>query len=111
MGGVGGRVNAEGIWTPVVLGLSSTTDQSIPDATWTAAIWNREFQDYEHMHTAANLARITVPAAVAAGTNLFLVIANVRWASNASGRRQVRLMKNGTEVLAETASPASASPL
>lgn len=64
---------------------------SIADATLTALTFNSESYDVGGMHsTAVDTARITFPAA---GT--YTIIANIIFASNATGIRQIRFRING----------------
>jgi hypothetical protein len=70
--------------------------QSIPNATDTALLFDSEINDNDSMHsTTTNTSRIT---AQTPGTYTFF--ASVEFAGNATGYRQITLIKNGTDYLA-----------
>ena len=74
--------------------LYSTSQQSIPNATWTDITFNIENFDTDSYHsTVTNTARITIPAGKTGYYNIF---ANARYEGNTSGRRLGRMQINGT---------------
>ena len=74
------------------------TAQSIPDSTYTALAFDAENYDVKEMHdNTTNNTRITIPAD---GSGTYLITANVFFAANATGVRNVRITLNGTTVLA-----------
>jgi len=59
--------------------------------------FNSETYDDDGFHsTVANVTRLTIPAD---GVSRVRLTANVEWASNATGYRQIAILKNGTSVL------------
>jgi|SRR3990167_4541181 len=74
----------------------NTTNQSLADATTTGISFNAETYDVGSMHdNAVNPTRITVPAG-GAGTYDFK--AQVTFAANVTGRREVYIYKNGSQI-------------
>jgi len=75
-----------------------STAQSIPDAAWTSITFDAENYDVKELHdTATNPERITIPPD-AGGT--YVVTAQVIYAANSTGYRAIRILLNGTTVLA-----------
>ena len=72
-----------------------TTNQSIPDSTWTAIQFDNEDYDTDNIHdNTANNTRLVVPARV---TSIVLK-ANARFAAS-STKVSCRILKNGTTVM------------
>lgn len=68
-------------------------DQNVATATWTSLALNSERYDVGSMHsTVTNNSRITIPSG---GGGVYHVFASVRFATNATGIRAVRLWLNG----------------
>jgi hypothetical protein len=74
--------------------LTRSSAQSIPDNTITAITWNAETYDTNSMHTGGS-SQLVFPTG-----GIYIITANVQWASNATGFRRLRLVKNGVDVLA-----------
>lgn len=75
-------------------------NQSIADATWTPIACNAELWDTSNFHDlVTNNSRITIPAG---GAGKYLVVANVAFASNATGYRAIQIYANGATTLATT---------
>ena len=65
--------------------------QSIPYNAWTTLNFNLEIWDSESMHdNSINNSRITLTT-----PGKYLIYANVRWATDATGRRLIKLLRNG----------------
>lgn len=78
--------------------LSLSANQSIPNATLTAVTWPNETYDTDAYHdTVTNPARITIPAGQA---GVYTLSANVGFLTSGTGRRSVRIRKNGGANLA-----------
>lgn len=76
--------------------LYKSASQSISNDTLTTVTFDSEFFDTDGYHsTSTNTSRITIPTAKA---GKFLFVANVLWAANATGMRNMRLKKNGADV-------------
>jgi len=74
--------------------VTNSVAQSIPDATATALTWDTETWDTNTIHdTTTNPSRLTCKVA-----GIYLVVAFLGWASNTTGRRTLRLYKNGTQI-------------
>jgi hypothetical protein len=74
-----------------------STNQSIPNATFTPLAFDSERFDTDAMHDATtNNTRLTCKTA-----GKYLIIANVRWALNANNQRDLRLRVNGTTLIAD----------
>ena len=68
--------------------------QSIPNATWTTLTFDSESFDTDAFHdNSTNNSRITIPSGKA---GKYAVQWQTVWASNATGGRNTRLLKNGT---------------
>ena len=77
--------------------LYRTSDPSIADSTWTTVTYNAENYDTDGFHsTSTNTERITIPTGKGGKYQIFC---NIIWADSVVGRRQMRLMKNGSELL------------
>lgn len=71
-----------------------STAQTISDTTLTALTFDTEDFDVGAMHdTGSNTSRLTVPTG---GDGLYLIIAGISWAANATGFRELIVKKNGT---------------
>ncbi len=65
---------------------------SVPNTAWTIITLNSEHWDHNDLHsTVSNTGRLT-----AAVDGLYLIVAQIRWASNGSGIRGLRIELNGT---------------
>lgn len=72
--------------------LKRTADQSIPDSTVTAVLWNAEDADSANAHdNTTNPSRYTAPQ-----TGLYLVTCSIPWVTNATGIRELNFRVNGT---------------
>ena len=70
----------------------SSSTQSIPNSSHTAVNFNSEHFDTDSMHdTSTNNSRITVKTA-----GKYMVVANIVFAFNATGQRQVQIRVNGS---------------
>jgi len=75
--------------------LYKSAAQTISNATDTAITWNSEQFDTDAFHsTSTNTSRITIPAGKA---GKYLFTARILWATNASGSRELKFFKNGSE--------------
>ena len=73
--------------------LYKTATQSIAHSTSVFMTWENEYLDTNAFHsTSTNTSRITIPTGKA---GVYLVFANIVWASNATGQRSVHIWKNG----------------
>jgi hypothetical protein len=73
--------------------------QSINNATLTVLAFDSEEYDVGNLHdTVTNNSRITIPTGGDVG--LWILVAGVYWAANATGARIVQILKNGTTVVA-----------
>lgn len=73
--------------------------QNIATATWTSVSMNSERYDVGGMHsTVTNTSRITIPSG---GGGVYHLFGQVRFATNATGIRAVRLLLNGTTSIAQ----------
>lgn len=79
------------------LAISSPYTQSIPNAVQTAINYNAEIADVGNLHGALQPSRVTVPTG--GDTGFWLLSAGVLWAGNASGLRDLAIMKNGVTTL------------
>jgi hypothetical protein len=77
--------------------------QSIADRTWTPISWDVEVEDPGGWWVSAAPTRITVNEA-----GLYLFGSLSYWASNTTGQRALRLMKNGTTKVGESSVPNAA---
>lgn len=72
--------------------INESTNQSINDSTWTAITYDEEVYDTDNFHdNSTNTTRLTVPA----GASRVRLAANGGFGANATGRRQMRISKNG----------------
>jgi len=84
-----------------------TSNQSIPDATATAITLNTEAYDVGSLHdTATNTSRLTIPSG---GAGIYDFHGQATFAVNATGRREIYIYKNGSEVARTVQLTASAS--
>lgn len=75
-----------------------TTDQSIPNNSFTAVAWDGETYDTDSIHdTATNNSRLTVPA----GVTKIRLTSNITFDFNANGTRQAEILKNGSAINAD----------
>jgi hypothetical protein len=79
---------------PVICQVTSTTVQSIPNATWTAVAWDNDTYDFGGLHSPTSLPE-----------NIFVkqpgwyrLTATANFASNATGPRLARFLRNGNVV-------------
>lgn len=71
--------------------------------TWQALTFDTEDQDSDDYHsTSSNTSRITIPTGLAGNYDIKGV---VRWEANATGRRELRILLNGTTVLWQITEP------
>jgi hypothetical protein len=93
--------NGARVWTDAT--------QSIANITWTSITFNQEDWDTALYHdTATNNSRLTIPAGVA--TAYYALSGAINWdSSGAAGIRELRFLKNGSVILAQTAQNASTS--
>src|SRR3712207_148222 len=96
--GVLGRPDGSSAWHVCYLSLSST--QNIADATWEPISWNDENYDPENWRVAGAPSRLTPDGYT--GQVFFLVVVMTSWAASATGRRHTRILKNGTDMLAQS---------
>jgi len=85
--------------TPSFYGASvyNSTNQSIPNASLTALSFNSEYFDVGGYHsTSTNTDRLTIPTGRA---GYYTVLVQISWGINTTGRRTVRLLKNGSTQL------------
>ncbi len=78
---------------PACLVYHSTT-QSVANTTWTSLTFDSETEDTDAFHsTGTNPTRLTIPSGLG---GLYLLVASFNFASNATGMRLARFLKNGT---------------
>ncbi len=83
-----------------------TSNQSIPDATETVLSFLSETYDVGAMHdNSTNPSRLTIPAG---GSGIYKFHAQARFASNATGRREMHIYKNGSKIASYVSPTASA---
>ena len=71
--------------------------QSIPNTTWTTLSLSSEVWDTNDIHdNATNNSRLTCKVA-----GYYFPIGFVQWAANATGRRLIRILKNGTTAMSQ----------
>ena len=88
---------AAGGATLVGCSLTRTSDPSIADSTWTTITYNSENYDTDAFHdNTTNSSRITIPTGKGGKYQIFC---NIIWANSSVGDRQMRLIKNGSELL------------
>lgn len=89
-----GRITAASSSAFIGCRAKASSNQSISTATWTSVNQGAEDFDTDSFHsTSSNNSRITIPAGLG---GKYLVGGSVRFASNATGQRVVRIVKNGT---------------
>ena len=77
--------------------VTKSASQSLSSGTWTVLTFNTEQFDVGAYHdTVTNTSRLTIPAGK---SGYFLVYGAVEFAPNATGVRQLSLLKNGSDVL------------
>jgi len=82
--------------TPTAVGcsISNSVSQSIPNSTTTTLTFNTEEYDTDGFHsTSSNTGRITIPTGKG---GKYFISTTVNYAGNATGFRQIRILKNGT---------------
>lgn len=85
----------------------STTDQSINDTTATDIIFNAETYDTAGFHsTSVNPERITIPTGF---DGYYRVYAQIRWATDATNWRRLRIVKGGATTIHEDKRDADAT--
>ena len=73
--------------------VSNQTDQSIPNNTETVCLFGSEYFDTDSYHsTSSNTGRMTIPSGK---SGKYLLIGRVWFDANATGRREMRINKNG----------------
>ncbi|HEV8639442.1 MAG TPA: hypothetical protein VG370_34975 [Chloroflexota bacterium] len=78
-------------------GAYNDADWSIPNGVATALTFNQESYDTDAFHSpSTNPSRLTTPR-----QGFLVLVAQVRWAGNASGQRLLQIRYNGSQVLAE----------
>lgn len=78
------------------VGLFHSTTQSIPHDTLTAVTFDSEDYDVTALHNpAVNPTRVTIPSG---GGGVYEFKANIVFASNTTGYRQVQFRKNGADI-------------
>ena len=78
---------------------------TLTNNTATALTFNSELYDTDAFHsTSVNTSRLTIPY-----DGYYRVTGNVRFAANATGQRQVRLLVNNTTIIGFTVIPTSAA--
>jgi hypothetical protein len=76
--------------------VGSNAGQSVPHAAWTALTFNTEVWDEDEMHSLATTTeRLTIRTA-----GVYLISAQVRFAANTTGTRELQIRLNGTTTLA-----------
>lgn len=81
--------------------------QNIATATFTALTFNSERYDTAGLHsTSSNTSRITIPTG---GGGIYHIGASVRFASNSTGARVVRIRRNGSGYIGVQEADASAT--
>lgn len=91
--------------------LTRVAATSIPDATWTAISWSGERKDVGGWYTSGT--NIVVPAgAIPAGYTEVAIRMEARtiFASNGTGSRRIRLLKNGTPFRSPTVGAITGDP-
>jgi hypothetical protein len=87
------KLYVDGLTSDKSVSTRRTSTLSINNTTHTAVAFTAEDFDTDTMHdNATNNTRITFTTA-----GKYIIIANVSWASNATGIRQIRIRKNGTD--------------
>jgi hypothetical protein len=77
--------------------LGSNTGQSIPHAAWTALTFNTEAWDDDELHSlSTNTDRLTIRTA-----GVYFIAAQVRFAANGTGARELQIRLNGVTTLAQ----------
>lgn len=98
--------------TPTAVGcsISNSVSQSIDNSSTTTLTFNTEDYDTDGFHsTSTNTGRITIPAGKA---GKYFVSTTVNYAGNATGFRQIRILKNGsTNVAATVTTPGDSGDL
>lgn len=74
-----------------------SSNQSISDATATILLFDSERYDTASLHsTVSNTGRLTAPIA-----GKYLITCGLEFASNVNGRREIRLLVNGSTIIAQ----------
>ena len=82
-----------------------TTDQSVPNATFTAISWNTEDNDTLGAWAAGSPTRITIPS-----NGLYLMMCNVKFNGGSGGERQLRFYLNSTKYISTQVIPIAGNP-
>jgi hypothetical protein len=98
MSTVGRKPPDQADWTPTIV--NRNTAQSIPDNVFTAVSWSGEVWDAPNFHSPSTNPGQIKPENFE-GPLPFLAVLQVRFASNNTGRRRARILKNGTETIAD----------
>lgn len=100
---------ADGVGQSVGARVTNTVAQSIPSGADTLLSWNSEVFDTNALHdNTTNPSRLTVPPGMG---GRWLVIANVLFAANATGRRSLTIRKNGSNAVGNIEEPVSEGAL
>jgi hypothetical protein len=94
--------------TFVGVSVSSTTDQTINNATYTALTWDGEYFDTDNYHSnVTNNSRITIPAGKA---GKYLISGYVTYDNGTTGSRQLVIRKNGSSTYTQSLTAANFYP-
>jgi hypothetical protein len=92
----------------VGVSLSSTTDQTVSNATYTALTWDGEYFDTDAYHSnVTNNTRITIPAGKG---GKYLIAGYITWDNGTTGSRQLVIRKNGSSTYTESLTAANFYP-
>jgi len=92
----------------VGVSVSSTTDQTISNATFTALTWDGEYFDTDSFHSnVTNNSRITIPSGKA---GKYLISGYVTWDNGTTGSRQLLIRKNGSSTYVQSLTAANFYP-
>jgi hypothetical protein len=94
------------LYKPRAARVYRSTTQSINNITWTALTHDNERWDPDGMFTASS-SNINIPSAA---LGIFMVGGFVSFAANSTGVRGVRILVDGTTVIAQDVRPTPASP-
>jgi hypothetical protein len=86
-------------WTPCIV--TRNTVQSIPNNSFTTVSWVGEVWDAPNWHSNSTNPGQIKPENFT-GTLPFLVVLQVKFATNGTGKRRARIYKNATEIVAES---------
>lgn len=92
----------------VGVSVSSTTDQTVSNATYTALTWDSEYFDTDSFHSnVTNNSRITIPSGKA---GKYLVSGYITWDNGTTGSRQLVIRKNGSSTYTQSLTAANFYP-